>query len=149
VSDEQPSDALTGEVRDTLVVQPHGGAIRQTPPVRIANPTATDVAQKGTKYLYKELPRLRRIAHNETQRKAKTKRGGKPETRRRGRREFTVEQQLSAFRALVEIAKLDRTVRVAAVDEFIAGIVNDVRSYLPKASADALLAMFNDRARRI
>lgn len=143
---DEPNPPLTGDVHP-LVTQKHGGAIRNTPPARIPNPTATDVAINATRYLYRELPRLRRIAHNEAKR-PKTK-AGKAKKRARGRAIYTIEQQLSAFRVLAEMAKLDRTVRAAAVDEFIAGIIDDVRSQLPPEQANVLLSMFKDRARRI
>lgn len=144
MSDEERKNApdsdapLTGDVRDgALVRQEHGGAIRNRPPLRLTNPTVADVAANAAQYLYRELPRLRRIAHNEASR-PKTKRG-RASKRSKGKALHSIEAQIRAFSELRQIATMDRTIRESRLAAFLVAIQDEILEFLPRDQADALL----------
>jgi hypothetical protein len=143
--------AITGEVHQSngkLVPQPHGGSILRGDRRRLPNPTAADVAADAQEALYRLLPRLKKIARNEGKR-LKKKDGTVDKRSKGGKPPYSVAEQLRAFSTLKEVAMLDKTVRASDVDEFLRGMVDDVRGFLEPGQADALLAMLGRRALRL
>jgi hypothetical protein len=65
VSDDQPTEALTGEVRTSvLMTRENGGALQSGGAVRPRNPTPNDVKDLCRKRVYQLIPELNRIGKN-------------------------------------------------------------------------------------
>jgi len=134
---EEPNDApITGDVHDApLVTQPHGGKLRRTAPDRVTDPTAADAAARAARDVYKLLPSISRIAANRQD--PRSKKGGKQAATRKGK--YSVNQRVAAFRALLDAARLDRTVRESRLAVFLIKVQDEILEYLPRDQAEALL----------
>jgi hypothetical protein len=133
-SDEQPSTESTGMVR-----QRHGGKLHRGGNARPTEPTPNDVRVLCRKRYYQVIPALSRIARNQSMRPAK---GAKP------KRTFRVSDQIAAARTLAQYG-MDQNISAADVREFLRGIDEDIRRFLPKEQADALLSMIAPRAMKL
>ena len=135
---------MTGDVREAtdLVAQPNGGKLRRGD-WRVSDPNPVTNAARANRYVDKGMAGIARIMTNTADRRS----SGKSKAKKASRKgKYSVAQRLAAYRALLETARLDRTIRMAAVDEFISGIVEDVRKMLPPDQAEQLLAAFRKRA---
>ena len=128
VSDEQPTEPLTGDVRVAPVVrQNHGGAIRRgSVKQEQRDPTPAMARAKSLKAWYGVIPRVTRIARNQS------KKGKKPR--------FTTMEQLRAAEALARYGNDDR-ISAADLREACRGMASDIRDFLPADQAEALIAI--------
>jgi hypothetical protein len=130
---DQPPAASAVPPAGPLVRQSHGGAINRGGYPRLLEPTVADVAANAQRYLYRELPKLRRMAANKPALPRGKKRGTpKPP--------FTPDQQLRAFAELRKIAVIDRVLRETRVAAFLTAVRDEIYEYLPREQADGLLS---------